>query len=346
MNFGGDQGNGSFGQANPGVPGQTAPRGMQPWGMPPVGPPVAGGFGPGGGSPVGMPPMGRSPSGMQNPGGMGQIPMQTPGPMMGGAPGGSIRNNLGSELKRRGFFQKDGQINNLRGGFFGARPQRQLPDIPQEGGNMGTGPFSFLGTGGGPGGPGPGMPQVRQFILEAAQVGVNANGIATISPDNVFSCIANLPSPNTLLGQGIGTYAAYLVDNKGQTGFLAGILRPVGNGVYQAQFRSQVPLAHYSRVLITVENAQQLGHVPKGPIILQVRQPAGPIRFLTPIKNAGGSVWKKVTGLVKRTPKVPVLPEAGAIPLEAIPPLSTEPLIGNPQIMPPISPPINPPVQP
>lgn len=283
-----------------------------------------------------MPPSGMSPSGMQDFGGMGQTPMQAPGPMYGGAPGGSIRNNLGSELKKRGFFQKDGQINNSRGGFFGAKPQRQQPTMPQGGGNMGAGPFSFLGNGGGPGGPGvQGIPQARQFILEATQAGINANGIATITPDNVFSCIANLPSPNTLSGQGVGTYAAYLVDNKGQTGFLAGVLRPVGNGVYQAQFRSQVPLAHYSRVIISVENVQQLGHVPRGPIILQVKQPMGPVRFLTPIKNAGGSVWKRLSGLVQRKPKVPVLPdEAGGIPIELAPPVNIEPQMGNPPINP------------
>ena len=369
MRFSRDQGNGSFGQADPGVPGRMVPGSMmRPGGFPMEGATMPGGFGQGGGPanaagggfppgagripmgapqvgvpPTGMPPMsmppaGMPPSGMQGFGGMGQIPMQAPRPMMGGAPGGSIRNNLGSELKKRGFFQKDGQINNSRGGFFGPKPQRQQQAIPQGGGTMGTGPFSFLGNGGGAGGPGPGMPQARQFMLEAAQAGINANGIATISPDNVFSCIANLPSPNTLMGQGIGTYAAYLVDNKGQTGFLAGILRPAGNGVYQAQFRSQVPLAHYTRVMITVENPQHLGHVPQGPVILQVKQPMGPVRFLTPIKNAGGSAWKKLSGLIQRKPKIPVLPEAGPIPNEIVPPVNIEPPMGNPSIDPPINP--------
>lgn len=330
MRFGGNRGNGLYGQADPRggfppgpgmMPTGIPPTGMMPTGVPPAGVPPTGISSPGR-IPTGVPSSERPSSGMQNFGGIDQIPMQAPGPMLGGAAGGSIRNNLGSELKKRGFFQKDGQINNLRGGLFG-------------GGNMGTGPFSFLGNGGGSGGQGgPGMPQARQFMLEAAQAGINANGIATISPDNVFSCIANLPSPNTLMGQGIGTYAAYLVDNKGQTGFLAGVLRPVGNGVYQAQFRSQVPLAHYSRVIISVENAQQLGHVPQGPIVLQVKQPMGPVRFLTPIKNAGGSVWKRLSGLIQRKPKVPVLPEGGGIPTEIAPPVNIEPLMGNPPINP------------
>lgn len=250
-----------------------------------------------------------------------------------GMPGGTIRNNLGAELKKRGFFQKDGKIQNLRGGFFGAKshkepvePQVQPPAQPQEGGNMRVGPFSFLSSGGGPSGPGgPGAPalQHRQLILEAGQPGINASGIASISPDNVFSCIANLPPPSTLLGGGPGTYAAYLVDGKGQNGFLAGILRPAGNGVYQAQFRSQVPLSPYNRVMITVENPQHLGHVPQGPVVLQVKQPPGPIRFLSPLKKAGGSVkkaggavWNKLSGLIpkKAVPGVieGIIPEGGA----------------------------------
>ncbi|MGE4273826.1 MAG: hypothetical protein ACRKFN_12990 [Desulfitobacterium sp.] len=313
MRFTLNQGNGSFGQMDPrtprrvdtyqGMPGSGMPSGQsQGWGPTGNTPMFTGegytygsanaprGVNPAG-MPAGFPQVGGPPSGMPGYGYMGQPPMNGPGI----SPGGSIRNNLGSELKKRGFFQKDGQINNSRGGFFGAKPHKQ--GAPQGGATMGVGPFSFLGGGGEPGAPGM---QPRQLFLEAAQQGINANGIASISNDNVFSCIANLPSPTTLTGRGPGTYAAYLVDNKGQTGFLAGILRPVGNGVYQAQFRSQVPLAHYSRVVISLENPQQLGHVPQGPIILQVKQAPGPIRFLSPIKKAGGSVWSKVSGLVQR----------------------------------------------
>jgi hypothetical protein len=217
----------------------------------------------------------------------------------GMAPGGSLRNTLGAGLKSKGVFQKDGKLNNSRGGFIGPKQGG--------GGGMGSGPFSFLGQGGS----GQVVNQPRQLILEPAQAGISANGIATISPDNLFTCIANLPSPNTLMGQGYGTYAAYLVDEKGSTGFLAGILRSVGSGVYQTQFRSQVPLLHYNRVLITIENPQRIGHVPAGPIILQVKQPMGPSRFLSPVKKAGGSVWQKISGFVRgrgNAPAVPIAP--------------------------------------
>nr|WP_242837462.1 hypothetical protein [Desulfitobacterium metallireducens] len=237
--------------------------------------------------------MSQAPGGIPPEGGM--LPGGT-----GMTPGGSIRNTLGAGLKSRGVFQKDGKINNSRGGFIGPKQGG--------GGGMGSGPFSFLGQGGG----GQALNQPRQLILEPTQAGISANGIATISPDNLFTCIANLPSPNTLMGQGNGTYAAYLVDEKGSTGFLAGVLRPVGSGVYQTQFRSQVPLLHYSRVLITVENPQNLGHVPNGPIILQVKQPMGASRFLNPVKKAGGSVWQKISGFVRgrgATPVAPPVPE-------------------------------------
>lgn len=330
MRFTWDQGNGGYGQIDPrvprrldtypgmpmgGMPGQgagwgrgvnqmpmsgggfTYGPGVAPRGMPPAGMPTGmpGGMPPTG-MPAGMLPTGMPSTRMPSFGPMGPSGMQVPG----GMSGGTIRNNLGAELKKRGVFQKDGQINNLRGGFFGAKPHKQAAQ-PEGGGSMKVGPFSFLGGGG----PGPAGTQPRQLVLEAAQEGMNANGIASISPDNVFSCIANLPSPSTLVGRGAGTYAAYLVDSKGQTGFLAGVLRPVGNGVYQAQFRSQVPLNQFSRVVITVENPQQLGHVPQGPIVLQVKQAAGPIRFLAPIKKAGGSVWGKITGLIQRRSAAP-----------------------------------------
>lgn len=341
MRFVGDRGNGPFGQGPGGL--ELVPNDRTYSGG--IGGIPAGGMPQAGMPPTGVPPAGVPPTGMPYSG------------MLGPSPGGSIRNNLGSELKKRGVFQKDGQIQNSRGGFFGAKPQKSgfnpggpppmgtVGGVPGAqgttntgGGNMGTGPFSFLGSGGAPGGPGMPLAQARQLILEPAQAGIAANGVATISPDNVFTCIANLPSPNTLISQGYGTYAAYLVDEKGQTGFLAGILRPVGNGAYQTQFRSQVPLAHYSRVIITIENAQQLSHVPRGPIVLQVKQPAGPIRFLSPVKKAGSSVWKKVTGLFQGKPKAPI-PEGGGVPLEVPPPTPVELPIGNPPIgTPPVEP--------
>lgn len=231
---------------------------------------------------------------MQVPPVMQASPMQVP-PMPGypPMPGGTIRNNLGSELKKRGIFQKDGQIQNLRGGFIGAK----TPKAPIKT------PFSFLSSGGSD------VPQMSQLILEPTQEGLVANGIASISPDNVFSCIANLPSPESLMGGGTATYAAYLADSKGKTGFLAGVLRPIGTGVYRTQFRSQVPLHHYSRVLVTLENPQNLAQYPQGPVVLQVKQAAGPIRMLEPMKKAGGSVWNKLSGLIKKKPAAEAVPE-------------------------------------
>lgn len=283
--------------------GQAAPQGSPV--QPQMGPGAGFGY-PGNGM---MPGQGFPQGGGMNLGnGMAPNPMGMMNSGFAPSPGGSIRNSLGAGLKSRGVFQKDGQINNLRGGFIG----------PKQGGAMGGGPFSFLGQGGA----GQTVNQPRQMILEPAQAGLAANGIATISPDNVFTCIANLPAPNTLFEQGYSTYAAYLVDQGGKTGFLAGILRPVGNGVYQTQFRSQVPLFNYSRVLITVENPQRLGHVPNGPIILQVKPPSAPSRFLNPIKKAGGSVWNKITGFFRGGGKAPAVPQLAApetaVPMEGL----------------------------
>ncbi len=258
---------------------------------------------------------GQAPSGQYGP------PLQTPG--------GSIRNNLGAGLKQSGFFQKDGHINNMRGGFIGQKQSSPLQGMPGQ-----VDPSFNLGYGNPQGGmPGYGNPQggmptqagqavppmsgqmggvnpnqPRQLILQAAQEGIVGNGIATISPDNFFFLVANLPLPHTFLnqGQGSATYASYLVDNKGQTGFLAGVLRPIGNGVYQTQFRSSVPLAHYNRVIVSVENPQYLGQTPNGPIILKVKEPMGAATFLNPMKNVGGSLWKKVSGVFRGKSKVPI----------------------------------------
>ena len=301
----------------------------------------------------------------------GQVPGAQYGPSAQ-APGGSIRNNLGAGLKQSGFFQKDGQINNLRGGFIGPKQPQLQPQAPftagmsgqgdprlnssygnpqvgnpqvgmptqvgqaappnyggalgngglgggrsggLSGGGFGKGPYSFL-SGGGPSG-NPNQP--RQLILQAAQEGIVGNGVATISPDNSFFLMANLPAPHNFLNQGQGqgqgsvTYACYLVDNKGKTGFLAGVLRPVGNGVYQAQFRSSVPLLHYDKVVVSVENLQYLGQTPNGPIILKVKEPMGAAAFLSPMKNVGGSFWRKVSGLFGgkgKAPIPPVVPES------------------------------------
>jgi hypothetical protein len=235
-----------------------------------------------------------------------EFPGHVPSPKYGPpfqTPGGSIRNNLGSGLKQSGFFQKDGHINNLRGGFIGQKyAQPFIPDhsnfqagMPTPGGQ--AVPHSY-------GNPNP----PRQLILQAAQEGFAGNGIATIAPDNSFFLVANLPLPQTFLNQGTAAYASYLVDNKGQTGFLAGILRPIGNGVYQTQFRSSVPLSHYNKVVVSVENPQYLGQAPNGPIILKVKEPMGAAAFLKPVKNVGGSIWEKVSGLFRGKSKVPVPP--------------------------------------
>ncbi|MFZ3101605.1 MAG: hypothetical protein WA113_05285 [Desulfitobacteriaceae bacterium] len=220
----------------------------------------------------------------------GQVPSGQYGPPPQ-APGGSIRNNLGAGLKESGFFQKDGQINNLRGGFIGSK-QPQVGQIAPP--NYGT------------------VIQPRQLILQAAQEGIVGNGIATIAPDNSFFLMANLPAAHSFLNpgqsQGSATYACYLVDNKGKTGFLAGVLRPVGNGVFQAQFRSSVPLTHYDKVVVSVENPQYLGQAPNGPIILKVKEPMGAAAFLNPVLNVGGSLWKKVSGLFSGKGKVPISP--------------------------------------
>ena len=265
----------------------------------------------------------------------GQIPAPMPpagqfGPP-GPTPGGSIRNTLGSGLKSSGVFQKDGQLTNLRGGFFGPKQvqpygqplSQYMPPAPVQGGlgsgtersmgggKMSKGPFSFLGSGG----PGPVGYAPRQLILQPAGEGIIGNGIATISPDNSFMLVANLPPPHSFLGQGQGmaTYAVYLVDKKGQNGFLAGTLRPVGSGVYQANFHSTVPLTPYERAVISVENPQYVGQVPAGPIILKVREPVGPAALLNPAKKAGGTVWSKISGLFRGKAAAPLPVEPAAI---------------------------------
>ncbi len=296
---------------------------------------------------------GRMNYGGQGPGPYGPngeqgFPGQVPGGQYGPppqAPGGSIRNNLGAGLKQSGFFQKDGQINNMRGGFIGPKqPQASFPQgmpgqidprlnpgygnpqlgMPTQAGQVAP-PNYGAAIGNGFGGGNPNQP--RQLILQAAQEGIIGNGIATIAPDNSFFLMANLPPAHTFLnqgqgqGQGSATYACYLVDNKGKTGFLAGVLRPVGNGVFQAQFRSSVPLSHYDKVVVSVENPQYLGQAPNGPIILKVKEPMGAVAFLNPVKNVGGSLWKKVSGLFSgksKAPIPPVVPESNQVAPELI----------------------------
>lgn len=271
-----------------------------------------------------------------------EFPRRVPGGQYGPpfqTPGGSIRNNLGSGFKQSGFFQKDGHINNLRGGFIGQKYSQ--PFMPGSEYNNFQAGFPTSGGQAVPNSFGkPNLP--RQLILQAAQEGIACNGIATISPDNSFFLVANLPLPQTFLNQGTAAYASYLVDNKGQTGFLAGILRPMGNGVYQTQFHSSVPLTHYNKVVVSVENPQYLGQSPNGPIILKVKEPMGAAAFLRPVKNAGGSLWNKISGLFSGKSKVPVPTELPAS-IQEVPELIQVPeqtgAVSN--FVPPILPPDN-----
>ncbi|WP_088188295.1 hypothetical protein [Desulfosporosinus sp. FKA] len=254
---------------------------------------------------------GNTPSNPYEPMGSQGFPTLPNAPLAPGYSPGTIRDTLGSKLKANGIFQKDGQVQNLRGGFIGPKQAPfsgpapgnpwQVPPVSQ-----GMGSFSQPQLQG----PNQGMNQARQLILQAAQEGIAANGVATISPDNSFLLVANLPPPQTFLGQGqLGQYAAYLVDNKGKMGFLAGVLRPVGNGVYRAHFQSPVPLYPYTRTVVSVEGIGQLGQAPNGPIILKVQEPRGPAAFLSPMKNTAQSFWGKVSSLF-RGKKPPVGPEA------------------------------------
>ncbi|WP_407306708.1 hypothetical protein [Desulfosporosinus sp. SB140] len=292
---------------------------------------------------------GNTPSNPFEPAGTQGFPTLPNAPLGPGYSPGTIRDTLGSGLKASGFFQKNGQINNSRGGFIGpkqapftgpvqgnpwqAPPTAQnMSAIPQQNGgnNQTMGYGSSMGYNQYPGynqNPGyqnlpnqaygnfqPGMNQPRQLVLQAAQEGIMGNGVATISPDNSFLLIANLPPPQTFLAQGqVGQYAAYLVDDKGRTGFLAGVMRPVGNGVYRTHFQSQVPLHPYSRTVVSVESLSQLGQAPNGPIILKVKEPMGVMTFLTPMKNTASSVWGKISNLISGRKKPAISPESAPI---------------------------------
>jgi hypothetical protein len=258
---------------------------------------------------------------------------------------GTIRDTLGSKLKASGVFQKDGQINNLRGGFMGPKQapfpgpfqgnswqappvSQNMSAFPQQmgGGAPGMGYGQTMGYNPNQGyyqpqfqGGNQGIMQPRQLILQPAQEGIVGNGVATISPDNSFLLVANLPPPQTFLGQGqVGQYAAYLVDDKGRMGFLAGVLRPVGNGVYRTHFQSPVPLQPYSRTVVSLENIGQLGHAPNGPVILKVKEPGGVMAFLTPMKNTASSFWGKISSLISGRKKPAISPDSVNIGPEAL----------------------------
>ena len=286
---------------------------------------------------------GDAPNNPYNPIGPQGFPNSPSGQLGQGYSPGSLRNRLGSGLKASGIFQKDGQINNLRGGFIGAKQPPQGTQWQGAPLAQGVGAVS--------------QGQVRQLILQAAHEGISANGVATISPDNIFLLIANLPPPQMFIGQGqTGVYAAYLVDDNGKTGFLVGVLRQVGNGVYRAHFQSPVPLHHYSRVVVSVENPVQLGQAPQGPIILKVKDPMGMMSFLGPIKTTATSYWGKIRGFFSSGSKSPVGPEVApmspeflqslnqvGVPTEAaFPQTSTIPPVTSVPPAPPIGPPMGP----
>ncbi len=244
---------------------------------------------------------------------------------------GQLRDSLGSGLKQSGFFQKDGHIQNLRGGFLGPKPNNGMGNVPPINGGLfpNQAPPMSQNTGYGPMGQinqsAAGQPmfygggQSRQLILQAAQQGFPGNGIATISPNNQFNIVANLPAPHTLVGQGQkASYVAYLVDEKGKSGFPVGILRPIENGVYQTSFQSPVPLNHYNKAIISLENSGQMNNVPTGPIVLKVKEGfgGGAGAFLAPVGRSAKSVWGRITGLVKgRGKKVPaeMVPEITSV---------------------------------
>jgi hypothetical protein len=133
----------------------------------------------------------------------------------------------------------------------------------------------------------------RQLNLVASE-GFSGNGMATIGMDNTFSVIAHLPPPHTVSGYP-AVYAAYLVDANGKTGFYAGSLKPAGNGMYQASFRSPVPLVHYDKVVVSLESPQRIMQAPQGPIVMKVKESlfgGG----LEPIKRIGGDMWGRIKG--------------------------------------------------
>ncbi|NLI93405.1 MAG: hypothetical protein GX434_14840 [Peptococcaceae bacterium] len=144
------------------------------------------------------------------------------------------------------------------------------------------------GLGGDPMGP-------RQLTLIPSE-GFSGNGMATIGMDNSFSLIAHLPPPHTFSPYAPAVYAAYLVDGKGKNGFYAGTLKAAGNGMYQANFKSPVPLVHYNRVVVSLESPQGIGQAPQGPIVMKVKE--GLLDGFGPVKKMGGDMWGKVKGFI------------------------------------------------
>ena len=160
-----------------------------------------------------------------------------------------------------------------------------------------------------------GNPLGPRTLNLVASEGISGNGMATIGLDNTFSILAHLPPPHTLNPYAPAVYAAYLVDKKGQNGFYAGTLRAVGNGMYQAYFRSPVPLIHYDKVVVSLESPQGITQVPRGPIVLKVKP--GMLDSFGPVRKMGSDMWGRVKGFVGKrfggkTPEnLEQTPEAG-----------------------------------
>jgi len=173
-------------------------------------------------------------------------------------------------------------------------------------------------------GSGGGSPMSQRQLSLVASEGFSGNGMATIGVDNTFSVIAHMPPPHTFSPYP-SVYAAYLVDGKGKSGFYAGTLRPAGNGMYQASFRSPVPLIHYNRVVVSLESPQSIMQTPQGPIVMKVKE--GLFDSLGPVKKAGGNMWGKVKGFVggrfggkgENIPEQPAVQQPPAIPQQNIP---------------------------
>ena len=137
----------------------------------------------------------------------------------------------------------------------------------------------------------------RELILQPVE-GVSGNGIAIIGGDNVFSVTAYLPPPSMLYPNSVAIYAVYLVDQGSKNGFYAGTLSSGGGGVYQMQFKSTVPLVHYKKVVVSIENPQNLRHAPQGPIVLKVKEGIGAATVVEPVKKVGKFMWEKVNNLI------------------------------------------------
>ncbi|MDR3269908.1 MAG: hypothetical protein LBT32_00110 [Peptococcaceae bacterium] len=150
----------------------------------------------------------------------------------------------------------------------------------------------------------------REWRLQTIQPGIPGSGLAVVAGDSKFLLMAYLPSPQALAQMTGGNisagYVCYLADSKGKTGFMVGVLNHSGNGMYQLFFQSPVPLTPYARVLVSLENLQKAGQVPKGRILLSGSTSGSPLIWFKPMgkvaKSAGSALGKAIGGLIKRKP--------------------------------------------